>query len=273
MTPANEPVTQREAGRRRQRRGTDTHRPRMSTIPVGGVSPEPRSPPRGPLTREARNAAWLRELASTRSIAAAGPADPEPPARYSPGPRSPGEGEPARGGKPGPVGLGPHPTSSRGCVGRRSCDAGSRRRRGKTRRAREARRGQLGAGWKPREARGPRGAATPEPSRDPRRLRLAAAETRGNPGPPAAALRREERGAELLLGARAPPGARNPRRRLLAARAGDGREFSSRGVWDLPGSESPAPGVSGAHAARTRGGAVPVPPPRHSPRGGRAPGA
>lgn len=127
----------------------------MGQIPVGAVrppppsaafSPELRSLPQGPLTPEARNAAWIRELPPSRSIAAAGHAGPEPPARYSPGPRSPEEGEPARGGKPGPVRLHPHPTRSRGRVGRRSCDAGSRRRRGKTRRAGEARRGELCAG-------------------------------------------------------------------------------------------------------------------------------
>lgn len=59
----------------------------------------------------------------------------------------------------------------------------------------------------------------------------------------------------------------------LAAPAGDGREFSSCGEWDPPGSKPPTQGESRAHAARRRGGAVPVPPPRHSPRGGRAPGA
>lgn len=45
---------------------------------------------------------------------------------------------------------------------------------------------------------------------DPRHLPLAATETRGNPDPPAAALWREEREAERLIEARAPPGARNP---------------------------------------------------------------
>lgn len=49
---------------------------------------------------------------------------------------------------------------------------------------------------------------------DPRRRSLAASRDPRNPGPPAAALRREESGAERLLGARAPPGARHPRRRL-----------------------------------------------------------
>lgn len=70
----------------------------------------------------------------------------------------------------------------------------------------------------PAGSRGRRGERGEQPRRnragDPRRLPLAAAETRGNPGPPAAARRKEERGAELLLGTRAPPGARHPRHRL-----------------------------------------------------------
>ena len=49
---------------------------------------------------------------------------------------------------------------------------------------------------------------------DSRRLPLAAAKTRGNPSPPTAAQRRQERGAELLPEGRAPPGALNHRRCL-----------------------------------------------------------
>lgn len=53
--------------------------------------------------------------------------------------------------------------------------------------------------------------------------------------------------------------------------AGGNSACVGRGTDRVP--SLPLCGESGAHAAGTRGGAVPVPPPRHSPRGGRAPGA
>lgn len=66
---------------------------------------------------------------------------------------------------------------------------------------------------------GRRGGRGEQPRRnragDPRCFPLAAAETRGNAG---SSLRREERRTELLLRARAPPGARHPRHRLWPPR-------------------------------------------------------
>lgn len=91
-----------------------------------------------------------------------------------------------------------------------------------------------------------------------------------DPGPQAAAQRREECRAESLLAAGAPPGACNSPPRPTEMRA-DFQVVWNEGPTGFRGSR--AAGKAGPTQRGPEGGAVPLPPPRHSPRGGRAPGA
>lgn len=114
--------------------------------------PGARLHPRGPLTQEPRNRPGYRNSGLSHSIAAADRFGAEPPGRYSPGPRYPGE-EPMSGVKSG----GYAPAHS-GCSLRAAEVDGvalgdPEDEEGKPRRAGEARRGELRTRWKPWEAR------------------------------------------------------------------------------------------------------------------------
>lgn len=96
----------------------------------------------------------LQEPASVCRASAARCPGAAPPTRYSPGfDAQEKEGEPAKGMKPESMRLCPCLLHFQDCRGPGSCDVESRERRGKTETMGAARRGALGATWKPQEAR------------------------------------------------------------------------------------------------------------------------
>ena len=210
MTQANEPCRQEGEGvRRRQWRGSDIRGPCLFTSPVSGISPEPVSTSRSSHSGTSESA-WLLELRSPPQHRCRRPFRRGATRAVLTWAMVPWRRVHERR-EVGPVRLCPRRMLSQGRGGRRSCAGWSRGRR------RETETGRGGAqrrAPRPLEAVGGEAGKVTNRAGDPRRLQLAAAETRGNPGPPAAALRREERGAKRLLGAGAPPGARHPRHRL-----------------------------------------------------------
>lgn len=119
---------------------------------LSAAFPRSQAPPRGPLTQEPRNRPGYRNSGLPHSIAAADRFGAEPPGRYSPGPRYPGE-EPMSGVKSG--GYAP---AHAGCSLRAAevdgvALGGPEDEEGKPRQAGETRRGELRTRWKPWEAR------------------------------------------------------------------------------------------------------------------------
>jgi hypothetical protein len=134
----------------------------------------------------------LREPASPRRTAAARCPRAKPPL-YSPRLGARKEGVTVRGVKPEPIGFCPRPTRFQGRRGSHSCDAESTGRRGKTKTCQAGAQRSCSLQPRSRDRRGRRGEQLRQNrAENPSRLTLSAAETRGNPGPQAATLRREE---------------------------------------------------------------------------------
>lgn len=194
--------------------------------PLVALSLEPVSTSRFSHSRS-REPSWFLELAAPRTASVARCPGSALPTRYSPGlGAQEKEGEPARGVKPKPIRLCPCLVHFQDRRGPASCDAESRGRRGKTRDHGRARCDLAAAGREALEV-----SSRAVPSREATLPRSRCSPDSRDPGPQAAAQRREECGAESLLGARAPPGARNP----PPAPVRCGRKLSLCGTWGPTG--------------------------------------